>query len=486
MKNTVRAYLAKDEYGRYLIPVNKQRPLFLIGPPGIGKTEIMAQAADELGIGLLSYSMTHHTRQSAIGLPIIKQKSCGGEEYQATEYTMSEIISSVYDMAEKNGAVNGILFLDEINCVSETLTPVMLQFLQYKVFGGHRLPDGWIVAAAGNPPEFNSSVREFDIVTMDRLKQIDIEPDINVWKEFAYSSGVHGAVMSYLEIKPKNFYRIGSTVSGKSFVTARGWDDLGRIIGVYEKLGIEADGELISQYIRDKEIAEDFALYYELYKKYRSDYRIADILDGHADDEIIQRAKNAGFDERYTLIGLLLEYVNAQANSVRLADMRLTGIKEILERVKAENDKGTDAAKALKAQIDLLIQQNRKRRMANELLTDGEDEQTVSTLKGYLTKAENDGFDGIVQAFEGDADLLAKEIRLTAAHMNNMFRFANEAFGSAQEMLIIVTELAASPVTAAFISSYGCTEYYKYDKQLMFHERRLGILSEIESLEAAE
>ena len=94
--STVRAYLAKDSEGRYLIPPHKQRPVFLVGAPGIGKTEIMSQIASEMGIGLISYSMTHHTRQSAIGLPIIKHRQYGDEEFDITEYTMSEIISSVY------------------------------------------------------------------------------------------------------------------------------------------------------------------------------------------------------------------------------------------------------------------------------------------------------------------------------------------------------------------------------------------------------
>ena len=130
IKNAVTAYLTKDELGRYIIPPHKQRPVFLMGPPGIGKTAIMEQIASELGIGLLSYSMTHHTRQSALGLPLIKHTTYQGKEYDVSEYTMSEIIASVYDMMETSGIKNGILFLDEINCVSETLTPIMLQFLQ--------------------------------------------------------------------------------------------------------------------------------------------------------------------------------------------------------------------------------------------------------------------------------------------------------------------------------------------------------------------
>ena len=67
IKNAVLAYLTKDQFGNYVIPVERQRPVFLMGAPGIGKTAIMEQIAQELQIGLVSYSMTHHTRQSALG-----------------------------------------------------------------------------------------------------------------------------------------------------------------------------------------------------------------------------------------------------------------------------------------------------------------------------------------------------------------------------------------------------------------------------------
>ena len=96
VKNAVKAYLLKDEAGQYEIHVEKQRPILLMGPPGIGKTAVMEQIAHELGIGLVSYTITHHTRQSAIGLPKISEKSYGGKEYSVTEYTMSEIIGAVY------------------------------------------------------------------------------------------------------------------------------------------------------------------------------------------------------------------------------------------------------------------------------------------------------------------------------------------------------------------------------------------------------
>ena len=159
IKDAVEAYLLKDTFGEYRIPAIRQRPILLMGPPGIGKTQVMEQIAKEMKIGLVSYTITHHTRQSAVGLPFIREKEYGGRTYSVTEYTMSEIIASVYDKMEQTGNQEGILFLDEINCVSETLAPAMLQFLQGKTFGTHKLPDGWIIVAAGNPPEYNKSVR---------------------------------------------------------------------------------------------------------------------------------------------------------------------------------------------------------------------------------------------------------------------------------------------------------------------------------------
>ena len=195
IKHTVEAYLKKDEAGDYEIPEIRQRPVLLMGPPGIGKTQIMEQIARELGVGLVAYTITHHTRQSAVGLPFIREEEFAGKTYSVTEYTMSEIIASVYRRIRDSGQREGILFIDEINCVSETLAPAMLQFLQCKSFGNQKVPQGWVIVAAGNPPEYNKSVREFDVVTLDRVKVIPVEPDFEIWKEYAYQAGIHSSVI---------------------------------------------------------------------------------------------------------------------------------------------------------------------------------------------------------------------------------------------------------------------------------------------------
>ena len=80
IKDSIEAYLLKDGDGGYKIPSIRQRPILLMGPPGIGKTQIMEQIAKECKIGLVAYTITHHTRQSAVGLPFIREKMYGGRE----------------------------------------------------------------------------------------------------------------------------------------------------------------------------------------------------------------------------------------------------------------------------------------------------------------------------------------------------------------------------------------------------------------------
>ena len=92
IKHTLLAYNRKDAAGRYTFPKLRQRPILLMGPPGIGKTQVMEQVARECGVALVAYTITHHTRQSAVGLPFIRQRNYGGKDVSVTEYTMSEII----------------------------------------------------------------------------------------------------------------------------------------------------------------------------------------------------------------------------------------------------------------------------------------------------------------------------------------------------------------------------------------------------------
>ena len=491
IKNAVAAYLTKDKFGNLVIPVERQRPIFLLGAPGIGKTAIMEQVAAELKIGLVSYSMTHHTRQSALGLPFITQKNYGGTEYSVSEYTMSEIIASVYDTIEATGFSEGILFLDEINCVSETLAPAMLQFLQYKTFGRHHVPQGWIVVTAGNPPEYNNSVREFDIVTWDRLKRIDVEADYETWKEYAYAKGTHAAIITYLDIKKDDFYKIESTVDGKSFVTARGWSDLSDIMKLYEQLGFAVNEKLVGQYLQNPKIAKNFAMYYDLFRKYRSDYQVDKILQGKADKEIVERAKKAKFDERLSLLGLMIDGL---ASPIRECYQIENGLEELMNTIKViklDLSESKDYEAVINRHIERCKKEINVGKTAYNLAADREFalNYTIDALTEQLAKIKGKGSDkpsDVYKSLKAEFDKRTKDhsksISESSDSLSNVFKFCEEAFGDGQEMLILVTELTVSVYTAHFISRYGCKEYFDHNKEMMFFERQKNILREIQEL----
>lgn len=489
IKNAISAYFAKDEFGTYLIPLEQQRPVFLMGPPGIGKTAVMEQIASELGVGLISYSMTHHTRQSALGLPFIVHKNYDGLECDVSEYTMSEIIASVYEMMKASGVREGILFLDEINCVSETLAPLMLKFLQYKVFGKYRVPDGWIVVTAGNPPEYNNSVREFDVVTWDRVKRIDIDPDYQIWKEYAYKAGVHGAVISYLDAKHEDFYRIESSVDGKTFVTARGWVDLSNIIKAYEAKGLPVDELLVGQYIQNPKIAKSFAIYYDLFKKYRSDYQIEQILAGAVSPEMVQKARDARFDERLTVLGLLIDAVGAETTDVIGQDSLMQKVLSFLKNIKATLGR-LPIGKAAEAETRRVREQMEKRQLAANLSIEElrEYRQLLSILDAYTRLAADcddptKGFEKLRADFNGRVARLKESAGAARQHMGNAFRFIDDAYGSdGQETLVFVTELTMSYFCSSFIRIYGCDEYFAHNKGILLYEREKDILRQIEEL----
>ena len=490
IKHSICAYLNKNEYGEYRIPAIRQRPLLLIGPPGIGKTQIMEQVARECKVALVSYTITHHTRQSAVGLPFIREKEFGGKTYSVTEYTMSEIIASVYDKIEQTGLKEGILFIDEINCVSETLAPTMLQFLQCKTFGNQKVPEGWVIVAAGNPPEYNRSVREFDVVTLDRIKKIDVEADFSVWKEYAYQAGVHQAVISYLELKKENFYRVETTVDGKMFATARGWEDLSQMISVYEELGLPMDREVIYQYIQHWKIAKDFANYLDLYYKYQKDYKVEEILRGHITEEACDKIRRAAFDEKLSVIGLLIARLHEYFRKSSEVDALVTELYEKMKQVKSrmEAEQVFGILEDLCQQYDSETEQLKK---AEQLDKDSlhrrmQIQQRLETYRDEVKTAHLDGeaaFVCIKEKFAAETQQREQIIEATDQMLNYAFDFMEKTFGDSQEMVIFLTELNTDYYAVWYVDQNGCDRYYQYNKSLLFSERQKGIMQELNEIE---
>ncbi len=526
IKDTVRLYLKKDAFGEYRIPVVRQRPIFLVGAPGIGKTAIMEQIAQELHIALVSYSMTHHTRQSALGLPVICHREYEGKEYDVSEYTMSEIIASVYEVMRESGLKEGILFLDEINCVSETLAPSMLQFLQYKVFGGHRVPEGWVIVTAGNPKEYNRSAREFDVVTLDRLKVLSVEADYEAWKNYAEKEGLHRAVLNYLELKKQDFYLMEMTAKGRAYVTARGWEDLSQMLFLYEEESLVVTEELVGQYLSHERVVREFMAYYDLYCKYKKDYHISEILQGSASEDMRRKAENAPFDERISLLGMLTDKMDGMLRECMEKTDYLENLLQVLRHVKTQmgipaeqqgqvtapddgsgqrgqnaasdghatsGRNGISAAEAISIQIAARERLLASLSAANAL--SAEDKRMHRRVLAFLREQKRnlllegeqpgagEQFAEIRRAFEQEAACAKQETAQAKQCLHHLFSFVEQVFADGNELLLLVTHMTVTDCCAGFVARFGCEDYERHSKELMISERREALLREMEELE---
>ena len=454
----------------------KNNPL-LVGESGVGKTAIAEGLAWRIVQGDVPEVMADCTIYSLdIGSLLAGTKYRGDFEKR---------FKALLKQLEQD--TNSILFIDEINCVSETLAPAMLALLQNKTFGSHKIPEGWILVAAGNPPEYNKSVREFDIVTLDRVRKLTIEPDCDIWLKYAGQQKVHQAIISYLSVKKNNFYAVENTVDGKFFVTARGWEDLSRLLQSYEKLGIGISEELVEEFLQKKETARDFAGFYQLYTKYGEDYEIPSILSGNLSRENLalkeKMAADGAFEERFAVVNLILGALREKAEEYGQADHQLEVLYEMLLHLRTQVRKNAEEEKLGISLLEEFVQEQENSlqiKVKMELISVREQkyqETAIRRLREYILTAKKEhvrsaenGFKRISKCFEKEAVCREDMIQKLQGELQNAFSFIKESFGENQEMLLFVTGITADKSMTSFIAGNGCPAYFEHSEMLLYNK----------------
>ncbi len=314
VKSVLTVYFEKDKDGYYLVPPERQRPILLLGDPGVGKTEGVSQVAKELKVGFVEIHLSHHTRQSAIGLPRIVESEFGGVSEEITEYTMSEILAEIYRNIEESGKKEGIIFVDEINTISPSLEPAMLAFLQKKEFGGRKMPEGYRIVAAGNEAEHNNSVREFDAVTLDRMMVFHVEPDADIFLKYAKEVKMHPSVIGFIKRDPQLLSVFEKNDALGGLVTPRSWEDLSCILYGCERNGFLLTYGITAAILKDEKTAEKFLKYYKDIKD-GAGVTLADKIceKGVRSKSLVSKCSNLGNDEKWELCGELVKITKREA-----------------------------------------------------------------------------------------------------------------------------------------------------------------------------
>ena len=287
-------------------------------------------------------------------------------------------------------------------------------------------------------------------------------------------------------------------MDGTQFVTARGWEDLANLLNTYESLGLQADEELIRQYIQHQKIAEDFSAYLDLYYKYRDDYGVEDILAGQAKPAAFARLLQAPFDEKLSLVNLILSGLETRFSASRRADAAADSCYAFLrETKKAFAEMPAELAQEPNCWAQLFDQmtadyeaETQKKRTAGLLDKPTLEArlQTAKTLRSWEKE--------LLRAAAPDADAAFKVLRTqfgtlsdardtaqqtASAALEAAFDFMEQAFAESQEMVVFVTELTLSPAAHAFIAENGCERYFQYNKDLLLDHRKAALNQELEA-----
>lgn len=279
-------------------------------------------------------------------------------------------------------------------------------------------------------------------------------------------------------------------MDGLQFVTARGWEDLSNLMDVYEELGIPVDEEIIHEFLRHEDVAEDVSAYFDLYKKYQDDYGIAEILEGKVKPSVYARIDQAAFDERLSVVNLLLDGVSNVFYQIQrereITDAWYDFLKEYRQKLKnslqakgifetilaektASDEQNEKQQFVSKAQSDRARSLNEKLKECAKKIAA---EETINIEETALFALAKEPFDAQCEKLQS----LENQGIETLEHA---FTFMEQAFSDGQEMVVFVTELTITPEIAVFLSEHRIERYETYKNQLLIGTKRAEILSEI-------
>jgi MoxR-like ATPase len=179
--------------GRPLIELAKlccaaRRPFLLVGRHGVGKSELLAKAAAELGIGCICRDLSLMEPPDLVGLP-----------------KMDGAVTRFLPPAFLPTEGRGLLVFEELNRCAAYMRGPCLQLLTARTLNDYTLPADWVPAAAINPSDAGYEVEELDPALLSRFVRIDVEPDRGEWLAWARDGGIHPDVIRYVESDPTVF-----------------------------------------------------------------------------------------------------------------------------------------------------------------------------------------------------------------------------------------------------------------------------------------
>lgn len=192
-------------------------PIFLWGPPGIGKSSIVAQIAKERNIGFIDLRLSLLDPTDLRGIPFFKSD---------TEEAIWAKATFLPDGSQKEG----ILFLDELNTAAPMVQASAYQLILDRKIGEYTLPEGWAIVAAGNRESDQGVVFRMAAPLANRFVHIDMEANVDDWRNWAVQSGIDSSITGFISHRPDALFTFNTGEENRSFATPRTWAYVNEII----------------------------------------------------------------------------------------------------------------------------------------------------------------------------------------------------------------------------------------------------------------
>ena len=198
-----------------------QRPLFLWGPPGIGKSELVEGIANELGGLMIDLRLGQMEPTDIRGIPFYNKDS-GKMDWAPPVELPDEETAGQYPIV--------VLFLDELNSAAPSVQSAAYQLILNRRIGKYRLPDNVVMVAAGNRESDKGVTYRMPTPLANRFIHQEMKVDFASWQEWAVNNRIHKDVVGYLSFAKQDLYDFDAKSASRAFATPRSWTFVSQLL----------------------------------------------------------------------------------------------------------------------------------------------------------------------------------------------------------------------------------------------------------------
>ena len=201
---------------------SKIPPLLIHSSPGIGKSSIVRQVAEKLGIQCVDVRLSEIEPVDIRGLPSV-DKDQGVMKWNAPDFWPRDPNSK------------GIIFLDEItSCDKSTQVAAYELILDRKIGDFYKVPDGWYIVSAGNLATDRAVALTMSSALANRFLHVELRPDAQVWLKWGYQSHLHSSVLGFIEFRPEHLFNMEKENLERGWPSPRSWEKVSQMVEMYQ------------------------------------------------------------------------------------------------------------------------------------------------------------------------------------------------------------------------------------------------------------